>query len=234
VFAGSKVSQESRKDKNDIGVSPLLEENKSQAETKLSRKQWRNKMKNKRHCKNKYLTKTKGVDDANVKKEPLVQTQDISKSKKVQKQKSKKLTGVEEANEKKEPLVQTHDISKSKKVQKQNSKKTKKSCGKNGTSSTTDDVQNCKDFKTDKTSRIADHSLSNGNISHEEAGKEKPSKIMKKSQLQAKKLARILKLSHTDEGNKATEEPEKPEEPKCTKVNLKSDEEQMATDPSSY
>ncbi|KAG1951367.1 ribosomal RNA-processing protein [Pimephales promelas] len=229
----SKGSQESRKDKNDIGVSPLLEENKSQAETKLSRKQWRNKMKNKRHCKNKYLTKTKGVDDANVKKEPLVQTQDISKSKKVQKQKSKKLTGVEEANEKKEPLVQTHDISKSKKVQKQNSKKTKKSCGKNGTSSATDDVQNCKDFKTDKTSRIADHSLSNGNISLEEAGKEKPSKIMKKSQLQAMKLARILKLSHTDDSNKATEEPEKPEEPKCTKVNLKSDEEQMATDPSS-
>ncbi|XP_056099094.1 ribosomal RNA-processing protein 8 [Rhinichthys klamathensis goyatoka] len=289
----SKVSQESRKDKNDIGVSPLLEKNESQAETKLSRKQWRNKMKNKNRCKNKYLTKTTGVEDANVKKEPLVktqdiskskkvqkqksqkltgveeanvkkepfvqtqdiskskkvqkqkskkltgveeanvkkepfvQTQDISKSKKVQKQKSKKLTGVEEANVKKEPFVQTQDISKSKKVEKQNSKKTKKSCGKNGISSATDDVENGKDFKTDKTSRIADHSLSNGNISHELAGKEKPSKMMKK--LQAEKLRRILKLSHTDDGNEATEEPE---EPKGTRVNVKSDEEQMATDPS--
>lgn len=220
------MSQESRKDKNDIGVGPLLEENESQAEMKLSRKQWKNKMKNKKRSKNKYLTKTAGVDDANVKKEPLVQTQDISKSKKVQKQKSKILTGVEEANVKKEPLVQTQDINKSKEVQKQNSKKTKKFCGKNGISSATDDVENGKDFKTDKSSRIADHSLSNGNISHEVAGKEKPSKIMKKSQLQAEKLHRILKLGHTDDGNKATEEP------KGTRVNLKSDEKKMATDPS--
>ncbi|CAM4551598.1 unnamed protein product [Leuciscus chuanchicus] len=255
----SKVPQESRKDKNDIGVGPLLEENEGQAETKLSRKQWKNKMKNKKRCKNKYLTKTAGVDDANAKKEPLVQTQDISKSKKVQKQKSKKLTGVEEVSVKKEPLVQTQDISKSKKVQKQkskkltgveevsvkkeplvqtqdinkskevqkqNSKKTKKFCGKNGISSTTEDVENGKDFKTDKTSRIADHSLSNGNISHEVGGKEKPSKIMKRSQLQAEKLHPILKLSRTNDGNKATEEP------KVTRVNLKSDEEKMATDPS--
>ncbi|XP_077065005.1 uncharacterized protein rrp8 isoform X2 [Siphateles boraxobius] len=225
----SKVSQDSKKDKNDIGVGRLLEENESQAETKLSRKQWRNKMKNKKRCKNKYLTKTTGFDDANVKKEPLVQTLDISKSKKVLNQKSKKLTGVEKANVKKEPLVQTQDSNKSKKVQKQNSKKTKKSCEKNGISSTTDDVENCKDFKTDKTSRIADHSLSNGNISREVDGKEKPSKMMKKSQLQAEKLRRILKLRHTDDGNKATEEPE---EPKGTRVNMKSDEEQMATDPS--
>ncbi|KAK7171579.1 hypothetical protein R3I93_004014 [Phoxinus phoxinus] len=275
----SKVSQESRKDKNDIGVGLLLEKNGSQAETKLNRKQWRNKVKNKKRCKNKYLTKTTGVDDANAKKEPLVQTLDISKSKKVQKQKSTKLTSVEDANVKKEPLVQTQDINKSKRAQKQKStkltsvedanvkkeplvqtqdinkskraqkQKSKKLTGvgeanvkkeplvqtqdiNNGISSATDDVEDCKDFKTDKTSRIADHSLSNGNISHEEGRKEKPSKMMKKSQLQADKLRRILNLSHTDDGNKATEEPEEPEEPKGTIVNLKSDEEQMPTDPS--
>lgn len=223
------MSQESRKDKNEIYIKkecPLLEENESQAETKLSRKQWRNKMKNKKRCKNKYLTKTLGVDNANVKKEPLVQAQDINKSKKVQKQKSKNLTGVKEANVKKETLVQTQDINKSKEVQKQNSKKTQKFCGKNAISSATDDVENGKDFKTDKTSRIADHSLSNGNISHEVGGKEKPSKMMKKTQLQAEKLHPIFKLSRTDDGNKATEEP------KGTRVNLKSDEEKMATDPS--
>lgn len=212
----SKVSQESRKDKNDKGVGPQFEENESQAETKLSRKQWKSKMKNKRRCKNKYLPKTTGVDDANAKKESLVQTPDIKESKKVQKQKSKKMTGVDNANAKKEPLVQTQDINGSKKVQK--SKKTK-----NGISSTTDNVENGKDFKTDKTARI-DHSLSNGNISHEV----KPSKMTKKSQLQAEKLRRILK-SGNKISIKATEEPE---EPKDTRVKLKSDEEQMASDPS--
>ncbi|KAK9961890.1 hypothetical protein ABG768_007288 [Culter alburnus] len=184
----SKASQESRKDKNDEGAGPQLEENESQAETKLSRKQWRNKMKNKKRCKNKYLTKTTGVDDAKAKKEPLVQTQDSKEPKKVQKQKSKK------------------------------------SREKNGISSVTDNVENGKDIKTDETSRIVDHSLSNNNVSHEVGKTAKPSKKTKKTQLQEEKLRRILKSHLTDDGNKATEEPED------TRVNSKGDEEQVAPD----
>lgn len=194
MFADSKVSQESRKDKNDKGAGPQLEENESQAETKLSRKQWRNKMKNKKRCKNKYLTKTTGDDDSKAKKEPLVQTQDIKEPKKVQKQKSKK---------------------------------TKKSREKNGISSVTDNVENGKDFKTDETSRIVDHSLSNNNVLHEVGIKAKPSKMTKKTQLQAEKLRRILKSHLTDDSNKATKEPEEPED---TRVNSKGDEEQVAPD----
>lgn len=188
---GSEVSQKSGKDNNDKGAGPHLEENESQAESKLSRKQWKNKMKNKRRCKNKYLTKTTGVDDAGAKKEPLVQTQDIKKSKNVQKQKSKK----------REKFLE-----------------------KNGISSISDNVEN--GFKTDETSRIVDHSLSNNNISHEVGKEGKPSKLTKKSQLQAEKLRHILKSRFTDDRNKATEEP------KDTGVNLKGDEEQMAPDAS--
>ncbi|XP_050985030.1 ribosomal RNA-processing protein 8 [Labeo rohita] len=77
----SKVSQESSKDKNLKEVRPQLEKNESHVENTLSRKQWRNKMKNKRKCKNKYLGKTTGVDDANAKEEPL----DVKESKKVKK-----------------------------------------------------------------------------------------------------------------------------------------------------
>lgn len=189
MFSGSKVSQELRKDKNDKGAGPQVEENKSQAEKKLSRKQWRNKMKNKKRCKNKYLTKTTGVDDAKAKKEPLVQTQDIKEPEKVQKQKSKKM---------------------------------KKSREKNGISSSTDNVENGKDFKTDETSRIVDHSLSNNNVSPEVGKKAKPSKKTKKTQLQEEKLRRILKSHLTDDSNKATEEPED--------VNSKGDDEQVAPD----
>ncbi|XP_067307156.1 ribosomal RNA-processing protein 8 isoform X2 [Pseudorasbora parva] len=225
----SKVSQESGKDKNDKGVRPQCKENESQAETKLSRKQWKNKMKNKRRCKNKYLTKTTGDDDTNAKEEPLVQTQHIKEYKNVQKQKSKKMTGANNANAKKGPLVQTQDVNGSKKVLKQKSKKTKQSPEKIGISSATDNVEKGKDFKTDKTFRI-DHSLSNGNVLHEVGGKGKPSKMTKKSQLQAEKLRRILKSGLTDDSNKATEEPV---EPKGPKVKLKaSDEEQIAPDPS--
>uniref|UniRef100_A0A8C2J910 Ribosomal RNA-processing protein 8 n=1 Tax=Cyprinus carpio TaxID=7962 RepID=A0A8C2J910_CYPCA len=54
----SKVSQESRKETNDKGVGPQLDKKEGQAENELSRKQWRNKMKNKRQCKNKYLPET--------------------------------------------------------------------------------------------------------------------------------------------------------------------------------
>uniref|UniRef100_A0A8C1SIY8 Ribosomal RNA-processing protein 8 n=1 Tax=Cyprinus carpio TaxID=7962 RepID=A0A8C1SIY8_CYPCA len=56
----SKVSQESRKETNDKGVGPQLDKKEGQAENELSRKQWRNKMKNKRRCKNKYLPETTG------------------------------------------------------------------------------------------------------------------------------------------------------------------------------
>ncbi|XP_016321070.1 ribosomal RNA-processing protein 8 isoform X2 [Sinocyclocheilus anshuiensis] len=142
----SKVSHESRKDKIDKGVGPQLEKNESQAENKLSRKQWKNKMKNKRRCKNKYVPKTTGVDDAIANEEPLVQTQDVKESKKVKK----------------------HDKAskKTKKAHKKNGISSITDNAQNCKDSKTDEMPSTG-------TRIADYSLSKNTVSHkvEDKGK---------------------------------------------------------------
>ncbi|XP_016403497.1 ribosomal RNA-processing protein 8-like, partial [Sinocyclocheilus rhinocerous] len=177
----SKVSQESRRDTNDKGVGHQLEKTEGQAENKLSRKQWRNKTKNKKRCKNKYLPETMGVDDANAKEEPLVQTQDVKESKKVKK----------------------HDRA-SKKTKKSHEKN-----GISSISDNAENGKDSKTDETSSTgTRIVDDSLSNDKASHKVEDKGKPSKMMKNSQ--AEILRRILKSQLPDDGNKASEEREEP------------------------
>ncbi|XP_016137840.1 ribosomal RNA-processing protein 8-like [Sinocyclocheilus grahami] len=164
---------------NDKGVGHQLE--KTEAENKLSRKQWRNKTKNKKRCKNKYLPETMGVDDANAMEEPLVQTQDVNESKKVKK----------------------HDRA-SKKTKKSHEKN-----GISSISDNAENGKDSKTDKTSSTgTRIVDDSLSNDKASHKVEDKGKPSKMMKN--LQAEKVRRILKSQLPDDGNKASEEPEEP------------------------
>ncbi|XP_051963715.1 ribosomal RNA-processing protein 8-like [Xyrauchen texanus] len=208
----AKMSQESKKEGSDKKAQTGKKE--SETEKRLSRKQWRNRIKNKKLCKNKYLPKTTGADNAKAKEEPLVQTQDA--------------TGVQ-------------------KVKKNNksSKKMKKSCENNGISFVMGNTENCKDsvfssMSSDQLQSIAhetsctetkivDDSLSNSKVSHEVGDKEKPCKMSKKSQLQAYKLRRILKLHHTQDSKTATDE----QEPKDKIVNSKGDEEQPPLDRSS-
>ncbi len=181
MFADSKVSQESRKDNIDKGVGPQLEKNESQAENKINRKQWKNKMKNKKRCKNKYLPKTTGVDDASAKEEPLVQTQHVKVPKKVKK----------------------HDKAskKPKKAHKKNAISSITDNAENRKDSKTDEMPSTG-------TRIVNDSLSNNTVSHKVEDKGKPSKIMNKSL--AEKLRRILKSQLPDDSNKASEEPEEP------------------------
>uniref|UniRef100_A0A8C1VEG6 Ribosomal RNA-processing protein 8 n=1 Tax=Cyprinus carpio TaxID=7962 RepID=A0A8C1VEG6_CYPCA len=177
----SKVSQESRKDKIDKGVGPQLEKNESQGDNKLSRKQWKNKMKNKRRSKNKYLSKTTGVDHAIANEEPLVQTQDVRESKKVEK----------------------HDKAskKTKKAHKKNGISSIADNARNCKEFKTDE-------RPSTGTRIVDDSLSNNTVSLKVEEKGKPSKMMNKSQ--AEKLRRILKSQLPDDSNKASEELEEP------------------------
>ncbi|KAK2881258.1 hypothetical protein Q8A67_018526 [Cirrhinus molitorella] len=176
----SKASQESSKYKN---VKPQLEKNESQAENTLSRKQWKNKMKNKKRCKNKYLPKMTGVDDASVKKKPLVQTQDVKESKKVKK----------------------HDKA-SKKV-----KKSHKKNGISSVTDIAENFKDSKIDETSNTeTRIVDDSLSNNTVSHKVEDKGKTSKKMKKTHTE--KLRRMLKSQLPDDSNKASEELEEPKD----------------------
>lgn len=166
MFADSKVSQE---------------KNESQAENKLSRKRWKNKMKNQKRCKNKYLPKTTGVDDASAKDEPLVQTQDVKESKKVKK----------------------HDKAskKTKKAHKKNAISSITDNAENHKDSKTDEMPSTR-------TRIVNDSLSNNTLSHKVEDKGRPSKFLSKSQVET--LRRILKSQLPDDSNKASEEPEEP------------------------
>ncbi|XP_026138440.1 ribosomal RNA-processing protein 8 [Carassius auratus] len=178
----SKVSQESRNDKTDKGVGPQLEKTESQAENKLSRKQWKNKMKNKRRSKNKYLPKTTGVDHAIANEEPLLPTKDVKESKKVKKH--------DKASKKTEKAHKTNGIS-SITDNAQNSQDSK-----------TDELPNTE-------TRIVDDSRSNDTVSHKVEEKGKTSKM---SKWHAEKLRRILKSQFPDASNKASEELEEPKE----------------------
>ncbi|XP_042626949.1 ribosomal RNA-processing protein 8-like [Cyprinus carpio] len=79
----SKVSQESRKETNDKGVGPQLDKKEGQAENELSRKQWRNKMKN-IFQKQKQIS-TKNNNQYLKKNKPILKKKHVKESKKVKK-----------------------------------------------------------------------------------------------------------------------------------------------------
>lgn len=177
LFAGPKVSQESSKDENDKGVSE--EKQGSQTAQKLSRKQWKNKMKNKRHCKNKYLQKTTGVDNAEAKEEPVSQPGDVPATQKGQKnptsskkrKKSKVQNGISECQDDAEE-----------------------------SSTNTDHLQS--------ETQTAGDCISSNKISHEVGHKEKPNKMNKKAQILAEKLRKTLKSHLADDSNGDKDEKE--------------------------
>nr|XP_055052064.1 ribosomal RNA-processing protein 8 [Misgurnus anguillicaudatus] len=163
-----KISQDSSKDESNKGAP--VDKEASQTEQILSRKQWKNRMKNKRRCKNKYLPKTTDIDNAKAKKEPLEPPKDLSATQKVQKDKSAKLKTKSRIK---------NDI-------------TVKNNVKNGKDSVKSNM------RTDHTQTVSD-SISNNKISHELGNKEKPHKMTKQMQIRAEKLRQILKLHHTDD-----------------------------------
>ncbi|XP_051521945.1 ribosomal RNA-processing protein 8-like isoform X2 [Myxocyprinus asiaticus] len=205
----AKMSQESKKEGSDK-KGALIGKKESETEKRLSRKQWRNRIKNKNHCKNKYLPKTTGADNAKAKEEPLVQTQDATGVQKVQK------------NDKSSKKMKKSGIS----FVMDHAENCKDSVF---TRMSSDHVKSMAHETSCTETKIIDDSLSNSKVSHEVGDKGKPCKMSKKSHLQADKLRRILKLHHTQESNIATEE----QETKDKTVNSKGDEEQMPLDPSS-
>ncbi|KAL7831593.1 hypothetical protein AOLI_G00291410 [Acnodon oligacanthus] len=76
---GSSTSHESVRDVNAKGLQKGNEDTK---EKKLTRKQWRNKMKSKRQCKNKYRQNPNGVTMVNLNKEKSEQIQESSEEEK--------------------------------------------------------------------------------------------------------------------------------------------------------
>lgn len=198
-----KISQDSSKDENNKGA-PADKEG-SQTEQILSRKQWRNKMKNKRRCKNKYQPKTTDIDNAKAKKEPLEPPKELSATQKVQKDKSSKI--------KKKSRVQ-NDI-------------TVKNNVKNGKDFVKSNMRT--DHIQSKTQAVSDF-VSNNKISHELGNKEKTHKMTKQMQIRAEKLRHILKLHHTDDSKT---DKHKKEEQENNIANTKGDAEQTPSDRSS-
>ncbi|XP_051534634.1 ribosomal RNA-processing protein 8-like [Myxocyprinus asiaticus] len=205
----SKTSQESKKEVSDK-KGAQIEKEKIQTEKRLSRKQWRNRMKNKRHCKNKYLPKTTGANNAKAKEEALVQTQDDIGVQKVQKndKPSKKMKKSCEKNGISSVVDNTENCR---------------------DSMSSDHIKSIAHETSCAEPRIVDDSLSNNKVSHEVGDKGKPCKMSKISKLRADKLCHVINLHLTDESNKATEE----REPKDKTVKSKGDEEQTPLDRSS-
>lgn len=173
MLTGPKVSQESSKDGDSV------EKQGSQTEQRLSRKQWKNKMKNKKHCKNKYLQNTTDVDNA----KPVSRSKDVPAIQKVQK------------------------ASKSSKKMKKSKVKNGISV-KDDADNCKYSVESSINTDQCETQTTGD-CISNLEISHEVGDKgEKTHKTMKKSQIRAEKLRKTLKSHLTDDSNRDTYEKE--------------------------
>lgn len=199
LFTGPMVKQESSKDGESV------EKQGSQTEQKLSRKQWKNKMKNKKRCTNKYSQNTTDVDDAKAKKKPVNGSKDIPATQKVLK--------ASKASKKRKKSLVKNAIS-----------------VKDDTDNCKDSVKsslNSHDLQSE--TQTTGDCVSRHEISHEvgDNKEEKTQKMMKKSQIQSEKLRKTLKHHLTDDSNRDADEKENNNN---KTVNSKGDAEQAPLD----